>query len=286
MNVVATTTTLVRELERLPAEPTAAMRVLWLADDPNSSSDDLAAVVGADPALTTRIMRMANSAYYGLSGKVRSSSFAITVLGFSTVRSLAAAAAAGVMGDDRAIPPGFWNHAAASATAASLVAHRVSAPRADAFSLGLLHDLGRFLFHRVDPDSYAELTARIGHESPAMLEAEREVYGIDHADAAARVLKAWHFPDDFVDSLARHHEAPGTMKSALGRSLVGGEALARVAAIDAPGIEERYEAEAALAEEEQAALQLVRIDGDTISPLAAQVRRGGAELAATLNSAI
>ena len=91
MTLVPTSTPLlIRQLERLPTNPTAAVRVLWLADDPNSSSEDLADAVGTDPALTTRIMHMANSAYYGLSGRVPSSAFAITVLGFSAVRTLAA----------------------------------------------------------------------------------------------------------------------------------------------------------------------------------------------------
>lgn len=286
MSVMATTTTLVRELERLPAEPTAAMRVLWLADDPNSSSDDLAAVVSADPALTTRIMRMANSAYYGLSGKVKSSAFAITVLGFSTVRSLAAAAAAGVMGDDKAIPAGFWNHAAASATAASLVAHRVSAPRADAFSLGLLHDLGRSILHRLDPDLYTSVCDSVFQTGVTLRQAERAAYGIDHAQAAARVLKAWRFADDFIEALANHHEDPSMARTPLARAIVGGEALARVAMAsteEQPGY--GPDAEATDEPDQAAALAIAGIDADAVDALATQVRREAEALAASLQIA-
>src|SRR3954454_19569323 len=107
----ARTPDLVRELERLPTDSTAAVRVLLIADDASSSADDLGAVVAADPALTTRVMRMANSAFYGLSGRVRSCAFAVTVLGFSTVRSVAAATAAGALEEDVTLPPGFWLHA-------------------------------------------------------------------------------------------------------------------------------------------------------------------------------
>src|SRR5206468_1388086 len=122
--------------------------------------------------------------------------------------SLAAAAAAGVIGDERAVPPGFWNHAAATATAASLVAHRVSAPRSEAFSLGLLHDLGRSILHRMDPKAYAEVCERVLADGATLRDAERAAYGIDHAQAAARVLKAWRFADDFVEALANHHGDP------------------------------------------------------------------------------
>src|SRR5690242_18186541 len=69
---------LVAELEGLPAHPSAAARVLWIADDPTSSATDLAAAVSADPSLTARAMKMANSAYYGLSGRVASATFAVT----------------------------------------------------------------------------------------------------------------------------------------------------------------------------------------------------------------
>jgi HD-like signal output (HDOD) protein len=275
---------LIRELERLPAEPTAAMRILWIADDSDSSADDLGAVVAADPGLTARIMRMANSAYYGLSGRVRSCAFAVTVLGFSTVRSLAAAMAAGALEDGLQLPAGFWLHSATVATAASIVAPRVGARHAEAFSLGLLHDLGRFLLYRTDPDGYTALGESIGSEGIELLQAERLGYGLDHADAAGRVLKAWRFPDDFAQSLAGHHDEVGTVKTALSRALVGGEALARVAMIDTKGVEERYEAEAALAAEEAEALQLVRIDADAVPALAAQVRRGGEDLAASLRA--
>src|SRR5919197_4470276 len=111
MTASTSTPLLIRQLERLPTNPTAAVRVLWLADDPNSSSEDLAAAVSTDPALTTRIMHLANSAYYGLSGRVPSGAFAITVLGFSAVRTLAAAAAAGALDRQGAVPEGFLHHA-------------------------------------------------------------------------------------------------------------------------------------------------------------------------------
>ena len=91
-------------LEHLPAQQSAAVRVLHVVDDPASSSTDLATAVGADPVLTAQVMRMANSAYYGLSGRVRSCEFAVTLLGFATIRSLAAAFAAGAIGAEPAQP--------------------------------------------------------------------------------------------------------------------------------------------------------------------------------------
>jgi putative nucleotidyltransferase with HDIG domain len=229
-------------------------------------------------------MRMANSAYYGLSGRVRSAAFAVTVLGFSTVRSLAAAMAAGALEDGVTLPPGFWLHSSTVATAAAVVAPRVGARHAEAFSLGLLHDLGRFILHRADTDGYLALSAEVDHEDAELVRAERQTYGIDHPEAASRVLKAWHFPDDVVDSLANHHEPPSRIKTALSRALVAGEALARVAMIEGDDDDGRAELTAAIVAEEADALALARIEADVLGPLALQVRRGGELLAAALRT--
>jgi HD-like signal output (HDOD) protein len=274
------TPNLVEELERLPAEPSAAMRVLWLADDPNSSSDDLARVVAADPALTSKIMRIANSPYYGLTGRVRSCTFAITVLGFSTVRSLAAAAAAGALDDPRGVPEGFWLHAASTATAASLIAPRVGAKHPEAFSLGILHDLGISLLYRSDPEPYTAITADFGDDGEALLEAERGEFGIDHAQAGSRVLGAWRFPEDFVEAVGSHHREPTGASSLLAKALAAGDALAGVAMSGGTvGGEEPPPAWEDLDESDRAALEVARIEPDSLEGLAAQVRRGAQHLA-------
>jgi HD-like signal output (HDOD) protein len=98
------------------------------------------------------------------------------------------------------------------------------------------------------------------------------------------VLKAWHFPDDVVDSLANHHEPPSRIKTALSRALVAGEALARVAMIESDDDDGRAELTAAIVAEEADALALARIEADVLGPLALQVRRGGELLAAALRT--
>ena len=96
------------------------MRVLFMAEDPTSSATDLGGVVGTDPSLTAKIMKVANSADDGLSGPAASATFAVTALGFDTVRAIAAATAAGITGDSGTLPDGFWSHAASCAVACSL----------------------------------------------------------------------------------------------------------------------------------------------------------------------
>jgi HD-like signal output (HDOD) protein len=258
---------LVAELEALPANPGSAMRILQLAGDANSSATDLGAAVGSDPSLTARIMKVANSAYYGLSGRVSSATFAVTVLGFDTVRAIAAAAAAGVGEDVGTLPEHFWSHSALAAVACSLVAPRASVRGPEAFSLGLLHDLGECLLHRglgpLPPDAPAEA------RDAERLTYERARWGVDHAAAASRVLGAWSFPEEFTHAIAVHHDGPKAARSNLQKVLVGGEALARCAEGSDP---------ASLA----AALALVDLHPREVGPLADRTVAEADGLAASL----
>jgi HD-like signal output (HDOD) protein len=215
------------ELEQLPPARMAALRVVQVLDDVGTGAADVARAASVDAALTARMLRMANSAYYGLSGRVGSASFAVTVLGFSTVRSLAAMAAAG-FGDDGDVPPGFWAAGVAAASGASVLARRVGADVPGAFCVGMLHDLGTALLWRHDSARHAALLAAATTTEPVTLLELRE-YGGTHASLAADVLAAWHFPEDLCLAIGRHHDAPTPGGSPLRKALQGGIALAALA---------------------------------------------------------
>jgi putative nucleotidyltransferase with HDIG domain len=218
---------LIEELERLPSQPSVAMKVVWAADDPRSSAADLAAAIAADPSLTARILKVANSAYYGLSGRVANTAFAVTVIGFPTVRAMAAATASGLFQPgERVVPDGFWQHALVVASSCSKLADRVGVRGPDAFSLGLLHDLGAVLLFRTDQDRFDEvvrLSREDGLPTPVL---ERELFGLGHDEAAARVFATWRFPDDFVAAIAEHHRLLGRTPNPYGRLLAAAESVA------------------------------------------------------------
>lgn len=217
---------LLEDMEQLPPGRAAALRVVQIVDDPRSGANDVAKAASADPALTTRMLRMANSAYYGLSGRVGSSSFAVTVLGFQTVRSLAAMGAAG-FADAGDLPPGFWERSAAAASGAALVARRVGADVPQAFCVGMLHDLGTALLWRHDPAGHALLMDSA--VSGDLLAAEKRAYGGTHATLCADVLSCWQFPEELALAIGRHHDTPSGGASPLRRSLQAGIALAQLA---------------------------------------------------------
>ena len=236
-----TTVEFVEDLSRLPAQPAAAVKVLRLIEDPRASAADLARLIEADPVLSARVMRLANAPYYGLSRKVGSASRAVVLLGFSTVRALAVSAACSLLGDDASLgPAGFWSHSVATAAAASVVAGEVGAPAGEAFSAGLLHDIGVALLFRRDRAGYQDIVARFGHPSgaggpgagaaaeakPGLLTAETETFGLTHTEAGAAALEVWRFPPAFVRAVHDHHNPPERVRNSLGRLVVAGQALA------------------------------------------------------------
>jgi HD-like signal output (HDOD) protein len=263
---------LLLELEQLPPARAAALRVVRVVDDAGSGSADVAKAAASDPALTTRMLRMANSAYYGLSGRVSSASFAVTVIGFATVRSLAAVSAAGFVGDGD-LPPGFWARATATAAGTALIARRVGADAAEGFCVGILHDLGTALLYRHDSQVHGDLMARATPQEPVH-RLERELYGGTHASLCADVLGSWHFPDELCGAIGLHHEQPSVAAAPLRRALQGGIALAALADRSAGA------SDLAVA----AALDAALVPSRDRTALVGQVRRESEELLSALRA--
>src|SRR6476619_7021879 len=134
---------LITDVTKLTVQPGAAMRLLWMLEDPRTSAADLGRLIESDPALSTQVIRLANTAFYGLAGKVSTAWRAVTVLGLATVRAVATAAVFDLFSEKgRSVPDGFWEHSITTAAAAAAIARRVGVQPNDAFGAGVLHDLG------------------------------------------------------------------------------------------------------------------------------------------------
>jgi putative nucleotidyltransferase with HDIG domain len=219
---------LITEVTQLPVQPGAAMRLLWMLEDPRTSAADLGRLIESDPALSTQVIRLANTAFYGLSGKVSSAWRAVTVLGLATVRAIATTAAFDLFSEKgRSVPDDFWPHSVTTAAAAAAIARRVGIQPNDAFSSGLLHDLGSALVFRRAPRRYdAVLELLAGDPMLTRLEAERREFGMTHADVGAAALSVMRFPADMVEAIGSHHTEPGQVTAHMGRVLVAADAIA------------------------------------------------------------
>ena len=268
--------TLIEELERLPAQPSVAVRTVWVADQPNSSAKDLAAALTADPSLTARVLRLANSAYYGLSRRVAEVSFAVTVVGFPTVRAMAAVHASGLFGPgEHTVPDGYWEHSVATATVCSVLAPRAGVRPNQAFPLGLLHDLGSALLYRADPERF-DLVQAEARNGRALRSAEKAVYGMAHDEAAARVFSAWRFPETFIEAVADHHQHPATLTEPHTLLLVAAEAVAG-RLVKAPGAEMEHGSQ-------NAGLRALNLDVTDALAIARQVEDDVAQLLQAFSS--
>src|SRR5262245_20030254 len=221
------TNDLIAEITQLPVQPGAAMRLLWMLEDPRTSAADLGRLIESDPSLSTQVIRLANTAFYGLSGKVSSAWRAVTVLGLSTVRAIATTAAFDLFSEKTcSVPDDFWSHSVTTAAAAAVLARRVGMPPSDAFSAGLLHDIGAALvFHRV-PRRYEAVRTRMATDPDlTRCDAEHLEFGVTHAEVGAAALSAMRFPPEMVEAIENHHGAPAIVSSRLARVLVAADAI-------------------------------------------------------------
>src|SRR5579875_231639 len=139
---------LAEQLTRFPAQPLAARLVLRLIEDPEAGPAQLARLVEMDPALSARVMRLANAPHNSTHGGVRSAERAVILLGFETVRGLAAAAASSLLADTVDLGPlDYWAHTIAVAASTAVAGELLGLPENESFSAGLLHDIGTALFH-------------------------------------------------------------------------------------------------------------------------------------------
>lgn len=193
-----------RHLQRLPPFPQAAARALEELGSDSVDFTRIDHVIGSDPILTARILRIANSPFYGLPGKIAAIRDACMLTGTPTLRNLIVASVAmsqfqraKTSNTDRGA---FWRHSAQCAAFAAELATVTRQPRDAAFTAGLLHDIGKLALDALVPDDYARV-----HEHGGTLDAETSVLGITHAEIGARVAQLWRLPPSIRDAIAGHH---------------------------------------------------------------------------------
>lgn len=217
---------LIEEIAQLPVHPGVGMRILGVLDDPRSSARDLGRLIEADPALTAQVIRLSNTAFYGMSGQIGSAWRAVTVLGHATVRALAATAAFGVLSESsRDLPANFWPHSIMTAGAAMVIAREAKMSPEDAFSAGLLLDIGQALMYRRLGDKYASVVASCSAHDATLTDAEREAFGVSHADLGSFALACIRMPQSLVEAVHDHHYPPVAEQDGMTRVLIAAAAL-------------------------------------------------------------
>ncbi|MSR15831.1 MAG: HDOD domain-containing protein [Gammaproteobacteria bacterium] len=206
---------LIHEVRDLAPLPKAYFQIQQLINDANSDLDDLTKVIVNDPGLTSRILRISNSAYVGLSSKVDTIGRAIQILGLNQIHDLALAdAAVGSLQkiQSKALNPyDFWRGSMYAAIVARVLAKRCKVQNAERlFVSGLFHQIGNLLLAVKDPPAYSALRDGAIRRQIPLAQAQREELGYDYAEASAELLTHWRLPETLMEPVRYHtREIPG-----------------------------------------------------------------------------
>lgn len=197
-------------VKQLPPLSAAVAEVLASFERQNIDVDQIANKISLDQGMTTRVLRVANSSFYGFSSKVGTMHDAVVLLGFHNVRSLIVAA--GLIkqfssADDAQFDrSAFWQHNIGVGVCARVLANALGKNGELAFTAGLLHDLGRLAMVVSCPEQFGAVAQRCHNESIPMLEVERAVLGVDHARIGFEITQRWHFPLAIQLAIRDHHQ--------------------------------------------------------------------------------
>lgn len=200
---------LARKIGVLPASSKVILDLLRVIDANEISATALAEIVSRDQAIVVRLLRIANSSFYGLPGRVDSVIDAIAILGWRQVRNLATGIAI-FQTFSQVKAPGFdfiqfGRHSVAVAVGTRVLASRMKLCEGSAFVAGLIHDVGRVAVAQASPEHTAAIARHRDCNACSLAESERAVQGIDHARIGGALAERWHFPSVICDAIAAHH---------------------------------------------------------------------------------
>lgn len=195
---------------KLPSLPSLYEELVRAVQNPDSSIDDISAVLRTDPSLVSRLLRLANSAFYGFSTEISTLGEAVQTIGLREIQDLVLATSV-IQAFDR-IPArfvdtiSFWKHSIACGVASALLAEHCNEAVPERFFVGgLLHDIGRLILFLNAPEASRQILERCEREHQVSYVVEREILGFDHAMIGAHIVAYWRLPVSLRDMVECHH---------------------------------------------------------------------------------
>ncbi len=201
----------IKEISHIATLPEVTMKIIKLVEDPDSTAQDLNKVISNDPALGARILKVVNSAFYGLPGQIGSINRAIVLLGLNAVKNIAIAASLAKLFRGGKISANFdardlWTHSIASAAATRLLSNKCGLGLPDeAFLAGLIHDIGIMVEIQARRPKFIEALEMVDTQGCTLREAEFACIGATHEMFGAGLCKLWKFPVSFQYVTGFHH---------------------------------------------------------------------------------
>ena len=201
------------QVTALATLPEVTAKVIATVEDPKSSAAQLHAIVRHDPALVARVLKVVNSAFYGLPGQVTSIDRAIVLLGLNAIKNLAVAASLGQMFRglqlcEKYSAKDLWSHCVAVAVVSRELAKKIKPQLAEeAFLGGMIHDIGILVALQVWPEQVRKLCDEVLRGGGTFTDIERRVVGVNHAFLGKSLAERWQFPKS-CQQIAAHHHTP------------------------------------------------------------------------------
>lgn len=201
----------VADLGEIATLPEVTVKIIQIVENPKSTARDLHDVIKNDPALSMRLLKVVNSAFYGLPGQIGSVDRAIALLGLSAVKNIAIAASMTHLFNAGSSIEGFsgaevWRHSVAVGVASRLLSAAQGRPAVEeSFLAGLIHDLGLLVERQVFAKKLAELITRFRAEGGDFCELERQIIGADHQAFGMALATKWRFPMPLCTAIGYHH---------------------------------------------------------------------------------
>ena len=202
---------IISKVKLFPSMPATGAKMLRMLEDPETTVDEIEDVLRHDPGLTGNVLKLANSAYFGIPSKIGSVRQAVVLLGTKRLIQLVIASCVSAVMDQPVpgydLPPGdLWRHSiAVSIAAEALIRNKRNIETEDIFTPALLHDIGKLVLGHFIKDDL-EAIENIAAKGVPYVVAENMVLGTDHAQVGAQILTRWSFPSDVVDAVRWHHD--------------------------------------------------------------------------------
>jgi len=204
----------ISNIRNLPTPPIVFHQIQKVINDPNVSAEQIASILSEDPAMSAKVLRLTNSAFYGLSREVESVKHAIVIIGLEAIKNLVLSASVLDMFKgkdiDNDFQEKFWRHSLATAFACRIVAkkfrNKIMADPDASFSAGLLHDIGKIIISCFLDAEFAQFKeVRTNDKNSLDNEIEQQLFGFTHAEIGGFLTESWKIPEKLTEAIANHH---------------------------------------------------------------------------------
>lgn len=198
-------------LDKLPTLPVIYTKLLRLLQSPDTTIHAISNIISEDQVIAAKVLQFVNSAFYGFPQRIGSLQRAIVILGFNAIKNLVLTTSVWdlfqrIQAGHAFNKESFWKHSIGCAVASRVLAEAADLKNPeDVFTGGLLHDIGKIVQAGYFPDQFNRVIELVDQTGLPMVEAERRVFGFDHAQIGTAIATRWRFPQDTVNMIALHH---------------------------------------------------------------------------------